>query len=130
MECEVVGRNSFLYNMVWYIAKNMALAMALHQSHFYDEPILSSSARWLQLTTERQHLTVRKKVRWCRAIPFQHFPKETVDHDARDFQKCSDFDSDYTSVREIPKSEVNLPSDGKGVSSRNLENELGKCHGH
>ena len=40
--------------------------------------MLSSSARRLQLTKERQHLTVRKKVRWCRAIPFQHFPRETV----------------------------------------------------
>ena len=40
--------------------------------------MLSSSARRLQLTKERQHLTVRKKVRWCRAIPFQHFPKENV----------------------------------------------------
>ena len=28
-------------------------------------------------------------------------------------QKCSDFDSDDTSVQEIPKSEANLPSDGK-----------------
>ena len=38
--------------------------------------MLSSSARRLQLAKERQHLTVRKKVRWCRAMPFQHFPKE------------------------------------------------------
>ena len=45
---------------------------------FYYKPMLSSSARRLQLTKERQHLTVRKKVRWCRAIPFQHFPKENV----------------------------------------------------
>ena len=30
-----------------------------------------------------------------------------------DSQKCSDFDSDDTTVREIPKSEANLPSDGK-----------------
>ena len=40
--------------------------------------MLSSSARRLQLTKERQHLTVRKKVRWCRAIPFQHSPKGNV----------------------------------------------------
>ena len=40
--------------------------------------MLLSSARLLQLTKERQHLAVRKKVRWCRAIPFQHFPKENV----------------------------------------------------
>ena len=40
--------------------------------------MLSSSARRLQPTTERQHLTVIKKVTWCRAIPFQHFPKENV----------------------------------------------------
>ena len=33
----------------------------------------------------------------------------------RDFQKCSNFDSDDTSFREIPKSEANLPSDGKVV---------------
>ena len=32
----------------------------------------------LQLTKERQHLTIRKKVRWCRAIPFRHFPEENV----------------------------------------------------
>ena len=59
-------------------------------------------------------------------MPFQHFPKEN------DFQKCSDFDSDDTSVWEIPKSEANLPSDayGKVGFSRNLENELGKCQGH
>ena len=38
--------------------------------------MVSSSARRLQLAKERQHLTVRKKVRWCRAMPFQHFPKE------------------------------------------------------
>ena len=58
-------------------------------------------------------------------MPFQHFPQENVI-----FQKCSDFDSDDTSVREIPKSEANLPSDGKVGFSRNLENELGKCQGH
>ena len=40
--------------------------------------MLPSSARRLQLTKERQHLTVRKKVRWCRAMLFQHFPKENV----------------------------------------------------
>ena len=44
----------------------------------YYKPMLSSSARRLQLTKERQHLNVRKKVRWCRAIPFRHFPKENV----------------------------------------------------
>ena len=54
------------------------MALALHQNHFYYKPMLSSSARQLQLTKERQHLTVRKKVRWCRSIPFQHFPKENV----------------------------------------------------
>ena len=40
--------------------------------------MLSSSARRLQLAKKRQHLTVKKKVRWCRAMPFQHFPKENV----------------------------------------------------
>ena len=40
--------------------------------------MLPSSAWRLQLTKERQHLTVRKTVRWCRAIQFQHFPKENV----------------------------------------------------
>ena len=45
---------------------------------FYYKPMLSSSARRLQLTKERQQLAVRKQVRWCRAIPFQHFPKETM----------------------------------------------------
>ena len=40
--------------------------------------MLSSSAQLLQLTKERQHLTVRRKVRWCRAMPFQHFHKVNV----------------------------------------------------
>ena len=93
---------------------------------FYYKPMLSSSARRLQLTKERQHLTVRKKVRWCRAIiTISAFP-----WGKRDFQNCSDCDSDDTSVREIPKSEANLPSDGKVGFSRNLKNELGKCQGH
>ena len=43
-------------------------------------------------------------------MPFQHFPKEI-----EIFKKCSDFGSDDTSVREIPKSEANLPSDGKVI---------------
>ena len=49
---------------------------------FFYKPVSSSSARRCQ--KERQHSTVRKKVSyryrwpWCRAIPFQHFPKENV----------------------------------------------------
>ena len=45
---------------------------------FYYKPMLSGSARQLQLTKESQYLTVRKKVRWCRAIQFHHFPKENA----------------------------------------------------
>ena len=40
--------------------------------------MLSSSARRLQLAKERRHFTVRQKVRWCRVVPFKHFPKENV----------------------------------------------------
>ena len=67
---------------------------------------------------------------------FRQFPREpccalpTGVATVRDFQKCSDFDSDDTRVREIPKSEANLPSDGKVGFPRNLETELGKCQGH
>ena len=45
---------------------------------YYNKPMWSSWARRLQLTIERHHLTVRKKVWWCRAIQFQHFPKKNV----------------------------------------------------
>ena len=54
-------------------------------------------------------------------MSFHHFPKKTVI-----FNKCLDFDSGDTSVREISKSDANLLSDGKVDFSRNLENELGK----
>ena len=94
---------------------------------FYYKPMLSSSARRLQLTKESQHLTVREKK--LGGVGQYHF-SISLGKTFRDFQKCPDFDSEDTSVREIPKSEANLPSDGKVVFSRNLENKLGKCQGH
>ena len=86
--------------------------------------MLSSSARRLQLTKERQHLAVRI---FLGGVGQYHF---SISLGKRDFQKCSDFDSEDTGVREIPKSEANLPSDGKVGFSRNLKSELGKCQGH
>ena len=50
-------------------------------------------------------------------MPFQHFPKEHM------IFKTARI-SIPTGVREIPKSEANLPSDEKVGFSRNLENEL------
>ena len=44
------------------------------KSFFYYKPMSPSSARRLKLTKEGKHLAVRKKVRWYRAMPFQHFP--------------------------------------------------------
>ena len=48
------------------------------KSFFYYKPMSPSSARRLKLTKEGKHLAVRKKVRWYRAMPFQHFPTEIV----------------------------------------------------
>ena len=56
-------------------------------------------------------------------MPFQHFPMENV------IFKTARI-SIPTGVREIPKSEENLPADGNVGVSQNLEDELGKCQGH
>ena len=67
----------------------------------------------------------QNKIRWCRAIQFQHFPKENM------IYKNDRIPIPTTGVfGKFPKSEANLPSDGKVDFSRNLENELGKCQGH
>ena len=100
------------------------MALALHQNYFLLQAHVIKFSTAVTTNQQKAKFYRQKKVRWCRAMQFQHFPRENVIFKNA---RISIPTTQLASVREIPKSEANLPSDEKVGFSRNLENGLRKC---